>query len=157
MIINFVISAIIIIVDQLTKFLIYGTPSRSIIGNFLWFESSLNTGVAFSMFEGMSILFIVIAFVASGILIWLIVSKKFFISKLEKISLALILGGTISNAVDRIIFDGVRDFIYLKFMNFAIFNIADMAIVIGAIMLCVAVLFFAFKKENKTEEKEDKW
>lgn len=156
MIINFVISAIIIIVDQLTKLLIYGTPSRSIIGNFLWFESSLNTGVAFSMFEGMSVLFIVIAFVASGVLIWLIISKKFFMSKIEKISLALILGGTISNAVDRIIFDGVRDFIYLKFMNFAIFNIADMAIVIGAIMLCVAVLFFAFKKENNTEEKEDK-
>ena len=132
--------------DQLSKFLVYGTAARSIIGNLLWFESTLNTGVAFSMFSGKSFVFVIVACVASAVLFYLIYTKKFLKRKSEKISLALILGGTISNAIDRIIFGGVRDFIYLKFINFAIFNVADMAITIGAILLCVVIIFSKDKK-----------
>lgn len=153
MIISFVLSAVIILLDQLTKFLIYGTPARSVIGNLLWFESSLNTGVAFSMFEGKSNIFIVTSLLASVLFIYLIVSKKVFSSKFETIVLGVILGGTLSNVIDRFLFGGVRDFIYLKFINFAIFNIADMAVTIGAILLCVAVMIMTFKKDKK----EDKW
>ena len=152
MIIGYICSVIIIAVDQLTKFLIYGTPAASIVGDLLWFESSLNTGVAFSMFEGKSSLFIVLATIASLVMIWLIASKKFFQPKFEKISLGLILGGTIANVIDRIAFGGVRDFIYLKFINFAIFNIADMAITIGAIMLCFSIIVSVFKKEETKKE-----
>ena len=137
--------------DQLTKFLVYGTASRSIIGNLLWFESTLNTGVAFSMFSGKSIVFFVIACIASCVLIYLIASKKCLTGKIEKISMGLILGGTISNAIDRLIFGGVRDFIYLKFINFAIFNIADMAITIGAILLCVGIIFIKEKEDDRTQ------
>lgn len=141
-----IISAVLIIgFDQLTKILIYGTASRSIIGNLLWFESTLNTGVAFSMFSGNSIVFFVIACVASLILCYFICSKKWLKGKTERISLGLILGGTISNAIDRIIFGGVRDFIYLKFINFAIFNIADMAITVGAILFCFSIIFLRDK------------
>ena len=64
------------------------------------------------------------------------------------------MGGTIANAIDRLVFSGVRDFIYLKFINFAIFNVADMAITIGAILLCVSIVVSMFKKEDaKKEEK----
>ena len=132
-------------VDQLTKLLVYGTASRSIIGNFLWFESTLNTGVAFSMFSGNSIVFFVVACVASIVFTYFICSKKWLTAKTQKISLGLILGGTIANAIDRIIFGGVRDFIYLKFINFAIFNVADMAITIGAILYCVSIIFLKDK------------
>lgn len=148
MIIGLVCALIVIGVDQLTKFLVYGTASRSILGNFLWFESTLNTGVAFSMFEGKSILFFVISMIASVFLVYLICSKRWLKTKSEKISLGLILGGTIANAIDRLVFGGVRDFIYLKFINFAIFNIADMAITIGAILFCVSVIFLRDRKAN---------
>ena len=151
MITSLIVAAIVVGVDQLTKFLIYGTPAGSVVGNLLWFESTLNTGVAFSMFEGMQWLFIVIASVASILFIYLIVSKKWLESKFEKISVALVLAGTVGNLIDRIIFNGVRDFIYLKFINFAIFNVADMAITIGAIMFCVAIVFFRKSKEEKRE------
>lgn len=151
MITSFIVAAVIVGFDQLTKFLIYGTPARSIVGNLLWFESTLNTGVAFSMFEGMQILFIIISSLASILFIYLIVSKKWLVSKFEKVSVAVILAGTLSNLVDRIIFNGVRDFIYLKFINFAIFNIADMAITIGTILLCVAIIFFRKPKEEKNK------
>lgn len=145
------ISALAIVgLDQLTKFLVYGSVSRSIIGNLLWFESTLNTGVAFSMFEGNSTLFFVVAMVASALLLYLIISKKWLSGKLEKVSIGLILGGTISNAIDRLIFKGVRDFIYLKFINFAIFNVADFAITVGAILFCVSILFLRKKTDDRT-------
>lgn len=151
MIISFIVTLVVIGLDQLTKFLIYGTPARSIIGNLLWFESTLNTGVAFSMFEGKSVVFIITSSLASLLFIYLIVSKKWLKTKTEKISIALVLAGTISNLIDRIIFAGVRDFIYLKFINFAIFNVADMAITFGAILFCVA---FIFLRKPKEEEKK---
>ena len=152
MITSFIVAAVIVGLDQLTKFLIYGTPARSILGNLLWFESTLNTGVAFSMFEGMQILFVIVAAIASVLFVYLIISKKWLTSKLEKISVALVLAGTIGNLIDRIVFNGVRDFIYLKFINFAIFNVADMAITIGAILLCVAIIFL---RKPKEEEKKN--
>lgn len=151
MIIGLVCAVIVIGLDQLTKFLVYGTASRSIIGNLLWFESTLNTGVAFSMFEGRSFLFFIIAMIASVLLIYLICSKKWLSGNFEKLAIGLILGGTISNAIDRLIFKGVRDFIYLKFMNFAIFNIADFAITVGAILFCVSILFLRKKTNDRTE------
>ena len=155
MILSFILSAAVIAVDQLTKFLIYGTHARSIIGNLLWFESSLNTGVAFSMFEGKSYIFIITSLLASAVFVWLIISKKYFANRYEKITLGIILGGTLGNVIDRIIFNGVRDFIYLKFINFAIFNVADMAITLGAIALCVYEIIVLLKKEKPKEENDD--
>ncbi len=152
-IIGFVSALAVILADQLTKFLIYGTATKSILGDFLWFKSTLNTGVAFSMFEGNSIVFIVITALASIALIYLILSKKFFIKKSFKICLGLILGGTIGNLIDRIFFDGVRDFIYLKFINFAIFNIADAVIVVTVALFCVFMIIDTFKKDDKTDTK----
>lgn len=151
MIIGLVCAVVVIVLDQLTKFLVYGTISRSVIGNLLWFESTLNTGVAFSMFEGNSLLFFIIAMLASVVLVYLICSKKWLSGNVEKIAIGLILGGTISNAIDRLIFKGVRDFIYLKFINFAIFNLADFAITIGAILFCVSIIFLRKKTDDRTE------
>ena len=155
MLISFICSIAIIAIDQLTKFLIYGSAPVSVLGDFLWFESSLNTGVAFSMFEGHSYLFVVLSGIAALVMIWLIISKKIFKSKFEKISLGVILGGTIANAIDRIAFGGVRDFIYLKFINFAIFNVADMAITIGASLLCLLIVISIFKKDESKGTKND--
>lgn len=156
-IISLVSAIVVIFADQLTKFLIYGTATRSILGEFLWFKSTLNTGVAFSMFEGNSIVFIVFTSVASIVLLYLILSKKFFNKKCFKFCLGLILGGTIGNLIDRIFFKGVRDFIYLKFINFAIFNVADAVIVVSVVLFCVFMIVDIFKKDNqndiKTEEK----
>ena len=148
-IISFISALAVVGLDQLTKFLIYGTVARSIIGDVLWFQSTLNTGVAFSMFEGKSWIFIVISSLAALILIYLICSKKFLTNRSFKVCLGLILGGTIGNLIDRIFFHGVRDFIYFKFIDFAIFNIADAAIVVSVILFCIFVLIDTFKKENK--------
>ncbi len=161
-IIGFALALVAVGVDQLTKFLIYGTATKVVFGDLLWFKSTLNTGVAFSMFEGNSVVFIVITSLAAIALAYLILSKKFFNKMCYKVCLGLILGGTIGNLIDRIFFKGVRDFIYLKFLNFAIFNIADAIIVVAVAVFCVFMIIDTFKKEDKKEEKtndlkEEEW
>ena len=150
MIISFILAGIVIILDQLTKFLIYGTPARSIIGNLLWFQSTLNTGIAFSMFENLTWLFSIISAISSGIFVFLIINKNIIKNRSGKIILGIILGGTIGNLIDRIIYGGVRDFIYLKFMDIAIVNIADIAVTIGAIVFCVYLLIFEIFNAKNT-------
>ena len=78
-------------------------------------------------------------------LTYVLFSKKLLAKRLEKISLALVLAGALSNLIDRILFAYVRDFIYLKFINFAVFNVADMAITIGAILIIISILFLQKK------------
>ena len=66
--------------------------------------------------------------------------------------IGLILGGTIGNVIDRIVYHGVRDFIYLKSINFAIFNVADMAVTIGGILLVIGLIIEIVKSCNKREK-----
>ena len=141
---------LIIIADQLSKFFIFGLPSKSIIGDLLWFQSEKNTGAAFSMFSGNNIAFIIITSIACIALFYVLFSKNLMTKKLEKLALSLVIGGAISNLIDRIIYAYVRDFIYLKFINFAVFNVADMAITIGAILLIISILFLQ-KKDVKND------
>lgn len=145
-VVSLIVSFALLIVDQISKILVFGTASRSIIGNILWFESTLNTGAAFSILQGKSWILITISAVACVALTWAIFSKKHFTSKPEKILFGVILSGTLSNLLDRVIFGGVRDFISLRFIHFAIFNIADMAIVFGVIILAIYLLAKSVKK-----------
>lgn len=148
MLISFIICAVIIIVDQVTKYCIYGM-SYSVIGDFLWVESTLNTGASFGMFKDGTIFFILFSIPMVVIMFYLIISKKWDYGKFFKITLGVLLGGTIGNLIDRIFIGGVRDFIYFKSINFAIFNVADIAITIATIMLIIYVLIAMFKKKEE--------
>jgi lipoprotein signal peptidase len=55
--------------------------------------------------------------------------------------LGLILGGTVGNLYDRLVFNGVRDFLHWHLFEFPVFNIADSCLVVGAILLLAQVLF----------------
>ena len=139
-----------VILDQVSKYFIYG-QSFPLIGDFLWIESSFNTGAAFSLGEGAKWFFIVITIVASIVMIYLIASKKWGLSRFTKISICLILGGAIGNLIDRIWLGGVRDFIYLKSINFAIFNIADSFVTVGAVLLFISIIITIVKSKRKKD------
>jgi len=141
--------------DQLTKWIFYG-KSYSLLGDFLWIESSFNKGAAFSMMAGAIWLFIIVSVASSAFIIYFILSKKFGLTKFCKISLALILGGAVGNLIDRIALGGVRDFIYFKSINFAIFNIADSFVTIGGILLVVSLIILFVKKYKKEDKHETK-
>lgn len=150
MIVAFVVSAVCILVDQLTKLWLYG-KSCSLIGNLLWLEPGFNTGASFSMFSNATLFLIIFSVPVIAFMIYAIISNKISKSVFFKISLGILLGGTIGNFIDRIAFGGVRDFIYLKSINFAIFNFADIFINIGVYMLigfCIYKFIDDYKKSK---------
>lgn len=148
-----VIALGVIFVDLLTKrlaeTLLVELPGYSfpLIEDVLHFTYVRNTGAAFSMLEGQRTFFIIVASVAIVVMIaYLLYSKN--PSKLLRIGIALMLGGTIGNTVDRVLFGYVRDMIDFRLINFAVFNIADSALCIGVGLIIVYVLFF-YKEEDK--------
>jgi len=154
------LSFIIIIFDQITKYLIrsnldYGEILR-ITPKLIWITYVKNTGAAFSFSFGNiglnRIIFIAVSIIASIMLVYLI---KKTISKLELISYSLILGGAIGNLIDRIVFGGVTDFIWCDFPDFImrrwpVFNVADSSIVIAITIMITYMLFFS---NNPAEDK----
>ena len=145
-------------IDQLTKYLLYG-KSFSLIGYFLWIESpALNTGAAFNMLNN-NILLLVITSIFACIMIYLIFFEKRIKSHFIKIATSILLSGTVGNIYDRIVFGGVRDFIYFKSINFAIFNFADIFVNVGVYMIVGYIIYFTFfaKKDiKKYKENDDK-
>lgn len=156
MIVAFVLTIVLAVIDQLTKLWLYG-KSCSLIGDFLWLESpALNTGASFGMFSGKTICLILFSIPVIIMICYAICSKKLTNSKFFKACLGVILGGTIGNLIDRIFLGGVRDFIYLKSINFAIFNFADIFINIGIYMIIGYFIYYYIKeiKAKKVEKKE---
>lgn len=95
-----------------------------------------NSGVAFGLFKNATIFFIFIS-VASVALILSMIGKKYY-TFLEKSALALVLSGALGNLADRLRFGYVVDFIDFKI--WPVFNIADSAITVGAILLIFSIL-----------------
>lgn len=158
MIVAYIIGAICVLIDQLTKWLLYG-KSCSLIGDFLWLEPGFNTGASFSIFSNATTFLIIFSIPVIAMMNYFMISNKVSKSKFFKISIGIILGGTIGNFIDRIAFGGVRDFIYLKSINFAIFNFADIFINIGVYMLIGYIIYAAvieYKKVKAQSEKDVK-
>lgn len=147
----------VVFIDLLTKklaeTLLVALPGHSfpIIEGFLHLTYTRNTGAAFSMLEGQRVFFIVVASLAVIIMVaFLMYSKN--PSKLLRIGLSLMLGGTVGNTVDRVLYGYVRDMIDFRVINFAIFNIADSALCIGVALIIIYVLFI-YKPDDKKKDK----
>ena len=140
------ITILVIVLDQLTKQLITRTmeigDSNPIINNFLYITYHRNSGAAFGILQGQMLFFYVVTTVAViGILIWL--SKlKVKENRVLAISLALILGGALGNFIDRVRYQAVIDFIQTIWWgyHFPIFNLADVALVCGVILMMLDIL-----------------
>ena len=156
-----VITSLIIPLDLLTKHYIIAElipnvgNSIDVMPGFINFVYVKNTGAAWGMMAGRPIFLIVISIIILGIYFWFyILQVKRFKEKTSNvlgISLGLIAGGCIGNLVDRIVFGYVRDFINFQFMNFPVFNFADISLTFGVILMVVYFLFI-FGKENKKEK-----
>lgn len=139
------LSAIIVILDQVVKWIVISTmnigESIKIIGDFFYLTYVKNTGAAFSILEGRQPLFIIMSFIIMGIVYCFFIYKK-KLNKLEIISYGLILGGIVGNLIDRIRYNAVidyLDFIIFKY-DFPIFNIADIGVVLGAFLLIYLII-----------------
>ena len=139
------LSISIILVDQFTKYLIsYNYKFFLNIDFFLFrFDFVKNYGAAFNLFSGSRIFLSLLSVICSVVLIYLILRNNIS-NKFDLFAYSFILGGTIGNGIDRILKGFVIDFINLNFINFPVFNIADISINIGFIFL----LYSIFKKNR---------
>ena len=136
-----IIVSSIIFFDQLTKFLAVNFLQLnipiSLIKNFLYLTLVHNRGAAFGILRNQLFLFITISLcVILFIFIHLRNKKNSF---LLRISLSLILSGSIGNLIDRLRFGYVIDFLDFRF--WPVFNLADSALTIGALLLSWELLF----------------
>ncbi len=137
----FLISILIILSDQLTKYII-NLNHTSLINNDLIFFSIdyvKNYGAAFNILSGSRIFLSTVSTIITLYLIYLILCKK-NISNLNLLSYSLILAGTVGNGIDRIIKGYVIDFINLNFIDFPVFNIADISINVGLILIIYGLI-----------------
>lgn len=135
------VTAIGAMIDVVSKYLVFSliplNTSVPLIPGVVYFTTLKNTGVAFGMFQGGNLVFLVIsAIVAVGISVYYYLSRDH--SLLTTFGFALILSGTLGNLYDRIFFCAVRDFIDLVF--WPVFNIADSLICVGAALLVFSCL-----------------
>lgn len=131
-----IIIILLVLIDQVVKFLISTNlniyESINIIPNIFDITYAKNTGAAFSLLNGNNFLIIIISLIAIYfIYMYLLKEEKSILIK------ALILSGVISNLIDRIIRGFVVDYFNFKLINFPIFNIADICIVIGFLLYII--------------------
>jgi len=130
------ILTVLILTDQLSKFLVRAfliEPQR-LIGDFLILEKSQNTGIAFGLKINQNL--ILLGTIILLFFVLKIVKKELNMTKkLSQISILLILAGAVSNFVDRLFLNSVTDFISFKF--WPSFNLADIFIVAGVLMIVV--------------------
>ncbi len=149
-------AGVIVAADQLTKYLtVANIPLHGhmdLLPGFLGLTYVQNTGAAWSSFEGMIWLFVLIFIVLTVAIVWEFSKKRLPFTTFERWCIAAIYGGGLGNIIDRVRLGYVVDMIQTEFMSFPIFNVADCFITCGCILLMLHLVFF--NKEFWKEEKK---
>lgn len=162
-IILYVVVLVLIALDIVTKYIVQNNialgESVTFIPGFIDFTYTLNKGAAWSMFAGLSNATIILG-VFSLIFAVLCFVFNYFVKNgknlLYYFGFCLTLAGTLGNAYDRLFLGAVRDFIKTTFMSFPVFNIADMCLVVGVILICIWYIMQTIKSSGKdVNEKEE--
>jgi len=157
---HFLISILVVILDRWSKRLVATRIAMyrhiQIIPGFFQITHTENTGAAFSLFAdspshwktAMLIGFSIVAMIVVSALLW----KQSRRLTMTGIALSLILGGAVGNLWDRVASGRVVDFLlfYIKRYQWPVFNLADSAIVVGACLLVIEILFSHAKSEPQS-------
>ena len=149
------LAAALVALDQLVKYLVV----RNIpLGEHVPFLPHIldltylqNTGAAFSLFEEHTWILTLIS-LAMSVLLAVALAKKFFRHPLGRVCLSLLLAGAVGNLIDRALQGYVVDMFHVLFMNFAVFNVADICVVVGGIGAALYYLLLYDKLEGPSRE-----
>ncbi|MBR6028858.1 MAG: signal peptidase II [Clostridia bacterium] len=144
----------VIAADQVTKaFAVRLTEPLSLIPGLLTLRYTLNTGISFGWLDGngFALGFLSIALLALGYL----AVRRFRLGGVSRTGALLILGGGLSNAADRLLRGVVVDMIQAVSEQFAVFNVADMAVCIGAGLITLSLLLFPDDWQMKEKNGKD--
>lgn len=153
-----VLGATVLGIDQVAKAAVRaavasGWFSTTVIPGVLDFTFVRNFGAAFGIGQGMGFVSVIIAVLVVGFSAAYL-ARAPYLAKLEVVGLGLVLGGAVGNAVDRIVHGYVTDFIAATFIDFPVFNVADIGIVVGVILAFVGFAFFSPATKMEREEAE---
>lgn len=150
LVVYFLISALLVGLDQWSKYLTVQNISlgetKEFIPGFLSLTHLRNTGAAWSLLEGKMIFFYVITVIVSVVIIYSLI-KNYKKSIWYSVGLSFVLAGAIGNFIDRVRLGYVVDMLQTDFMNFPIFNVADSTLVVGVI--CIFIYLILDEKAAK--------
>ena len=153
--IYFLVTAGAVVLDQISKYLtvrfIPLYEHIAVLPGVVGLTYVCNTGAAFSSFEGMRWLFVLLFLVFTGALLWEYFKKPMPFTRFERFCIAAIYGGGLGNFIDRLRLGYVVDMIETLFMDFPVFNVADCFITCGCITLMAHLVF-----RNKSFWKDEK-
>lgn len=150
-------SIIIVILDQVTKALVKEYmkigESIAIIGDALRLTYIKNPGMAFGIIVGGKLFYTIFASLACVvILIYLFRLKPEHFW--PRLALSFILGGALGNLIDRMRQSEVVDFIEIRIIRWPVFNLADIAVTIGMVILIAVVIFNKNRDDSEEEQFE---
>ena len=150
-------AAVIVAADQITKYLVVTFiplyESIPFLPGILRLTYVRNEGAAFSSFQGMRWMFVLIFLVFTGVVLYEYFKKTMPFSRFERWCIAAIYGGGLGNMIDRLRMGFVVDMLETEFMDFPVFNVADCFITCGCIALIAHMVLCnrEFWKEEKNE------
>lgn len=151
------ISALFLVLDQITKAVVrnalaLGVPGPELIPGVIRLLYVQNVGAAFSLGEGLGGAFVLLALAVIAATVWYL-WKTPLLSHLEVVGLAMVVGGAVGNALDRLVCGYVVDFFATEFIDFPVFNVADIGITVGVVLAFIGFTFFSpANKVDATEE-----
>ncbi|WP_419742018.1 signal peptidase II [Paraclostridium dentum] len=130
--------------DQISKFLavkyLVNIGSIPIIKDIFHLTYVENRGAAFGMFQNNQMIFVVVALAACIFGLYYLYKKQ--LNLLGKSAIILIIAGAVGNLIDRVRLGFVVDYFDFRIVWNYVFNVADVFVVIGTILLCIYIIFF---------------
>lgn len=143
-----------IVTKQLAVHYLSGIDTLPVISGVFHLTYVENAGVAFGLFKDARIFFIIVS-----IIVLVLISVFFKTSKNRsawlKLGTALVFAGAIGNLIERVMNGYVVDFLDFCLFHFPVFNVADIAVCVGVVMLAIHYLFYADKEIPKTALNDD--
>ncbi len=146
-----IIIAILVAIDQMSK--VWALTSLKEIGSIPIIENVFhltyveNRGAAFGMLQNNQTIFIIVALVASIYGLYYLNTKKVHI--IGKSGMILVIAGAIGNLIDRVRLGFVVDYFDFRIVWEYVFNLADVFVVVGTILICIYIMFYEDNKENQ--------
>lgn len=157
-----IIGLLALLIDQFLKFwtvsnVALNTGIRPLIPGVLHITYIKNFGAVFGIMSGFGalrwiLLILLLAFTALMVFAFI---KGYFRTGFVKVSGALLLAGLLGNGIDRAIYGYVPDIFEFEFMNFAIFNLADVLVFVGGILFVVAILTGGLRRADEFDDYEE--
>ena len=154
-----VLVAALVAIDQVVKYLVRANiplgESIPFLPHVMDLTYVQNTGAAFSMFSEHTWMLTLLSLAASVLLTLVLVKGWVTRTRMGRLCVAVVLAGAVGNLIDRALFRFVTDMFETTFINFAVFNVADICVVLGGIGFCAYYLVLYEKLEGKESGHDD--